>query len=526
MAMIHRHWPAVVAALGFAGCGLIWPQPPSTPMRPVVDEIHGERFTDPYRWLERKDDEEVRRWLDHQNFYTDRVLYTDRLFARTPPNHGVGARLWALGDTPEIGRPQRGGGFEYFTLRRPGEQLAAIYRRPRSGAESSNMDVDPAVAYERIVDATPMSIALTVSVDLVAVAHDGSRLIYSVRDGGQDERSLRVMDLKTMAETERLPSALWDAVSLKKDGSGFLYVRRSRETGARVRFHAWGADADDDPVLFGEGYGPTAFVSVEQSDDGAQFIYTVQHGWARSEVWWQDVASGGPPRPLVRDLDAHCYPRFEDGVIWMRTDYQAPMGRVVVVDPAAPAPDAWRTVVAEREDYLEDFTTIDGKIFATYVRDASNRIRVFERSGADQGEIHLPAMVSASIRGDGPGTARLTIQSFTTPSTEYRLDLESGERTVHKPAEVVWHGAGVTTTLVYAASKDGTRVPVFVTGRADRPKDGGNRVLLGGTAASTSPRNRASRRSRPSGSREAGSTRTRSSAAAASSARPGTARAC
>jgi prolyl oligopeptidase len=461
----------VLAAVWGVACGPSGPQPPATAARPVVDEIHGERFTDPYRWLEEQDHADVRAWIDAQNQYADLIL------ARTPADPALVDRLRAL-DAPDAGRPQRGGDFEYFTLRRAGEELAAIYRRPRPTVPES--DIDPAGVYERIVDPGSMSQDGSVSVDLLAVAQDGARLIYAVRDGGQDERSLRVMDLTTKAESERFPNALWDSVSLKRDGTGFHYVRRSRQSGARVRFHPWGANPDEDPVLFGEGYGPTAFVSLAQSDDGSRFLYTVQHGWARSDVWVQDVKAGSPPRPLVRGLDAHCFPRFVEGAIWMRTDYEAPMGRVVIVDPARPEPGHWRTVIAEREDYLEDFARIDGRIFATYVRDASNRIRIFDESGADQGEMELPPRVSASIRGDGPGRAELTIQSFTTPSTAYAVNLATGERTLKPPAPVAWNAAGIETTMVFGTSKDGTRVPVFVAGRSDRPKDGSHRVLLGG----------------------------------------------
>lgn len=469
--MLTRCLAGLLVVVGVAACGPSGPQPPATAVRPVVDEMHGERFTDPYRWLEEQDHPDVRAWIAAQNQYADAVL------ARMPADPAVLERLRALADAPDIGRPQRGGNFEYFTLRRTGEELAAIHRRPRP---EPPVDIDPAATYERIVDPGPMSPDGTVSVDLLAVAPEGTRLVYSVRDGGQDERSLRVLDLTSMAEVERFPNALWDSVSLKKDGSGFFYVRRSRKDGARVRFHAWGTKVDDDPVLFGEGYGPTAFVSMAQNDDGTRFLYTVQHGWARSEVWLQDVRAGTPPKALVPGLDAHFFPRFVDNAVWMRTDYQAPMGRVVIVDPASPAPDRWRTVVAEREDYLEDFAPIDGRVFATYVHDGATRIRILDESGADRGELDLPPRVSASIRGNGPGRAELTVQSFTMPSTTYDVDLATGERTVKKPVPVRWDAAAFETTIVHGTSKDGTRVPVFVTGRTDRPKNGTNRVLLGG----------------------------------------------
>ncbi|MGE3275062.1 MAG: prolyl oligopeptidase family protein [Vicinamibacterales bacterium] len=451
-------------------CGPSGPQPPLSEPRPVTDTIQGQSFTDDYRWLENQPDPEVREWITAQNMYADLIL------GQAPMDPSVAARLSALADTPDIGRAQKGGDFEYFTLRRKGDELAALYRRPAT----AKGEIDPAEDYELIIDPAPMSDGLSTSIDLVAVTPDGAKLIYGVRDGGQDERELRVRDIAAGRDVEIFPNALYDSVSLKKDGTGFYYVRRSRDTGARVRFHAWGADLASDPVLFGAGYGPTAFVSMSQNDDGSRFLYGVQHGWARNEVWWQDVAAGSPPVPLVRDLDAHFSARWVDHEIWMRTDYQAPMGRVVAVNPTMPAPEHWRTVLAETADALEDYTRIGTRLYGMYIRDGSSRIFIYDETGRPRGEVELPPMVSASVSPDGDDGVKLTVQSFTIPETVYRIDQGTGNRTLEKPAEVEWNADGIVTTLVYGTSKDGTQVPVFVTGRADRPKDGSTRVLLGG----------------------------------------------
>jgi pimeloyl-ACP methyl ester carboxylesterase len=146
--MVTRRLAALLVVTGIAACGPSGPQPPPTAIRPVVDEIHGERFTDPYRWLEEQDHADVRAWVEAQNRYADEIL------ARTPADAAVVERLRTLSDTPDIGRLQRGGDFEYFTLRRTGDELAAIYRRPRP---ESPADVDPGATYERIVDPTPLS---------------------------------------------------------------------------------------------------------------------------------------------------------------------------------------------------------------------------------------------------------------------------------------------------------------------------------------------------------------------------------
>jgi prolyl oligopeptidase len=473
-----------LALLGAAAAASVWPPPPRTEVRPVIDRIHNTDTVDPYRWLEDQNAPQVRRWIAEQNAYADAVLN------RSGERPQLTALLRRFMDRPDVGRAQRGGAFEYFTLRREGEEQAAVYRRPAPAIRGER--IDPSGTYDLAVEPRALSGELTTSVDVMAVTADGDRLIYGVRDGGQDERELVVRELKTMTDVERFPAALHDSVSLRKDGAGFFYVRRSRETGARVRFHAWGARIDSDEVLFGDGYGPTAFVSMTQSDDATQFVYTVQHGWARSEVWLKSTDAITPAVTVVKDVDAHFYPRFVKREIWMRTDLDAPRGRVVAVDMTAPSDRTrWRTVLPEERDTLEDFAVIGDRVYATYMRDASSRVRMFPITGGSATDLDIPDLASAAIRADGDQAAILSIESFTAPETRYRIDFASGTRTVDQAPRLTWDVSRYSVERIYATSKDGTRVPVFVFGRADRRRDGSNRVLLfgyGGFVAPQKPR--------------------------------------
>jgi prolyl oligopeptidase len=459
------------------------PQPPVTRVENVTDAIHGMAFVDPYRWLEDQDGAETRRWLAAQETYAEQVI------GRPPHRARFESRLRELMDRPDVGRPQKGGDFEYFTLRRRGQELAVICRRP---AAQSKEKIDAAKPYDVVIDPHPMSAGQTTTVDLIAVERDGKRLIYGVRDGGQDERELRIRDLAAGRDLpEQYPNALYDGASFRADGTGFYYVRRSRQTGARVRFHAWGTPIERDAVVFGEGYGPRSFVNLTQADEGRWFIYTVQHGWARTEVFVQDVKNAGPIVPIVTDADARFYPRFVEGELWMRTDLDASNNRLVAVDLARPARATWRTVVAERDEVMEDFALIGGKLYVTYLRDAANRIRVFNKDGSEAGEVAVPPFSSASIRADGEKQAVLTVESFLAPETTWRIDLETGARTEEDSPEIPWTADAFEVEQVWATSKDGTRLPVFVVRRKDMPKDGTVPVYLtgyGGFYAPSKPR--------------------------------------
>lgn len=486
--MMARVSPSLVTALcGFAmlaACGRPGPTPPMAPVtrvETVVDTIHGEAFPDPYRWLEDQRAPETRAWLAAQEAYTNAVL------PRDGARRALEARLTVLMNRAEIGAPRRGGAFEYFTLRRVGDPLAAIYRRPvpaadAAGAPPDRAPIDPSATYEVVVDPRPLSVDQTTRVELVSVDRQGRYLIYAVRDGGQDEHALHIRDLASGRDLDdTFPPALYSSIVPTAAGDGFYYSLRSRQTGARIRKHLWASDTATDTLVFGEGYGPTAFVSVLQSDDGRWLVFTAQHGWASTDVFALDTrAPRATPVEIARGLDARFYPRFVDGELWMRTDLEAPRNRVVAASLTRPARSAWRTVVAEQPEVLEDVTVIDGFIYAQLLHEAANRIVRFDMDGTRRDELPVPPMHAASIRGDGPGHAVLTLESFAAPETSWRVDLATGARTVDRAAEIPYDGATVEVRYGAATSKDGTRVPVWVVHKKGLARTGATPTLLFG----------------------------------------------
>jgi prolyl oligopeptidase len=457
------------------------PLPPETRIDTVVDTIHGETFPDPYRWLEDQDAPETRAWLAAQLAYTDQVLPRDEDRA------ALERTLTALMDRAEIGAPRRAGDVEYFTLRRVGEPLAAIVRRPVAPAPSTGppaprLPIDPAVRYDVVVDPSTLGPDFTTRVELVAVDRQGRYLVYAIRDGGQDEHALRVRDLTSGEDlADHFAPALYSSVVPTAAGDGFYYSVRSRQTGARIRKHLWKTDPAADREIFGEGYGPTAFVSVLQSEDGRWLVFTAQHGWASTDVFALDTAARQATQIVVaKDLGARFYPRFVDGELWMRTDFEAPRNRVVAVPLPAPARDRWRTVLAEQPEVLEDFTVIGDAVYGQFLHDAATRIVRFDKTGTRGGELEIPPFHSASIRGDGPGHAVLTLESFAAPETSWRVDLATGTRTPDRGAEIPYDGRDVEVRYGSATSKDGTTVPVWVVHASGLARSGTTPTLLFG----------------------------------------------
>ncbi|MEP7117044.1 MAG: hypothetical protein ABI880_05655, partial [Acidobacteriota bacterium] len=433
------------------------PAAPATRVDTVVDTIQGESFPDPYRWLERQTAPETRQWLAAQ------AAFTEKMLPRDAQRQALERRIGALLDRAEIGGLRRGGEFEYFTLRRVGEELPSIVRRP-APAPAPRVAIDPAQRYEVVVDPLPLSPDASTRVELIAVDRQGRYLVYAVRDGGQDEHELRVRDLATNVDLpDRFVPALYSSVVPTAEGDGFYYSIRSRQTGARIRKHTWKSDTAADPLVFGEGYGPTAFVSVLQSDAGAWLVFTVAHGWATSDVFALDrKTKGAAPFAVAQGLPARFYPRFVNDELWLRTDLDAPNNRIVAVNLKTPAPAQWRVVLAEQPDVLEDATVIGNAIYGHYLHDASSRIVRFDLKGLNGVDVDVPPLSTASLRGDGPGQALLTTESFAAPETTWHVDLATGARTPDRAAEIPWDGASVAVRYGAATSQDGTRVPVWV----------------------------------------------------------------
>lgn len=464
---------AVLSACGISDARI--PPPPETRVGQVVDTIHGVAIPDPYRWLEDTHSADIRAWVEAQNAYAEEII------GNPPVRAWLETELREMTDRDDVGSPRRAGDYEYFTMRRKGEEVAAVYRRP-APAEGDTTDIDPAGNYEKVLDPLAWSPDGTTSLGILDFSPDGKLLLYNVRDGGPDEFAVRVRDLEQGEDLpDQLPPALYSSVAFTGDGTGFYYTLRSRDPalGTRIRLHRMGTDMASDAVLFGEGFGPSAYLEVSEVEDGRYLIFSARHGWARSGLYIQE-RGGGPVRTIVNDADARFYERVHDGQLYMRTDLGADNNRLMAVPLAAPERANWREVIPETEDVMDDFTFIGDRIYVTYLHDASNRIRVFEMDGTPAGEVEVPPLHGASIRGAEPGFALLTLSSFTSPSTVWRVNLETKERTVEEPPEIEWDGSDFEVSQVWRTSRDGTQVPMFLVHRSDIELNGEHPTLLTG----------------------------------------------
>src|SRR5262245_5376529 len=339
----------VALVLTLLGCAPAARPLPPYPLSRSTDfrgTVHGVELADPYRWLEDDESPETRAWIDAQNRYTHGLLDGDPALPR------IRAQLEALARVESQSAPFEAGG-RYFVWRRtPKDELAILTVRDGATAE-------PRV----LLDPNPLSADHTTQAGLESMSQDGRVMVYSIRRSGKDESELRVRDVASGTDAaDVMPEGLYRGVSLDGDARGFYYALQDRATGSRIRYHALGTPASADREVFGSGYGPSQWVSAFVSENGRHLVLTVSHGWQRNEIWVQDLPVQGPPRPVVKDLDAHFDPEYASDRLIVQTDWQAPRGRVVEIDPAAPAPERWREIVPQREDALAGLYTAGGKL--------------------------------------------------------------------------------------------------------------------------------------------------------------------
>jgi len=462
-----------------AGCGL-YPAPPESRVDPVVDSIHGIAFVDDYRWLEDQQSPETRTWIDEQNAYAETVVGESPLRARF--RDLLRARI----DVDDVGTTRPIGGFEYFTMRRAGEEAPVIYRRPVVEGEDLE-EPTAAGTYEVFMDPADVDPTYRTLVSMMGSSPDDKLLFYSIRQGGADETEIRIRNLETGEDlADRLPNDLYGAVQFDEEGTGFYYTHRSRVDGPRIRHHTLGSEPSDDEEIWGAGYGPTVFVGMNRIANGAYRLFSAQHGWARSDHFIQK--GDGHIRPIVEGVPAHFQIQYEQGRLFILTDWQASNFRLMVGDVDDPSPEEWSELIPAGEDVLESYTLIGDRIYATYLHDVENRISVFEIDGTPAGVIDVPEQSTASIRGAEDGKAVLTVGGYLQPNAEYEIDLASGERELTKPPESAPEGYEVTK--LWFTSKDGTRALLHVLHRAGLVLDGNQPTVLsgyGGFTVSTKP---------------------------------------
>ena len=472
--------PLVAVLLAYMAWGqqTDFKKPPKTRRDNVREVLHGIELVDPYRWLEDQNSPETRAWIAAQNEYSRPTLRS------LPGRQQRMQRLTELLKIDVFRTPRERNGRYFFSKRLTDQELFVIYMRKGLKGED-----------QVLIDPHPMSPDRTTSVNLQAVSRDGTLLAYGVRQGGEDEIAIKLLDVETRKDLpDRLPKARYFGIVLKPDNSGFYYTRFGAE-GPRVYYHAMGKDPADDRVIFGKGYGPEKISFATLSEDGRHLLIHVVHGSSalRTEIYYQNTAQRGPIVPVVNDIEAKFWGEVGGKQLFLHTNWKAPKGRILAVELENPARERWREIIPESNAVIENVSLAGGKVFVNYLENVKSRVKVFEPDGEHTADIAFPAIGSVSEVGgrwESP-EAFFAFSSFHIPMTIYRYDVSKLRREVWARLEVPVESDKMELRQVWYQSKDKTWVPMFLLHAKGLKPDGSNPTLLtgyGGFNISRTPR--------------------------------------
>jgi prolyl oligopeptidase len=454
------------------GNGVTLPPPPPTPAHSVKDEYQGMQIEDPYRWLEDAKGPETRAWIDEQNKYTQR--YLDQLKNRPEIIH----QLTALERVEEYSSPALRGDRYFFEKRLASESQASIYvREGWKGTDS------------RLIDATRLSTDQNTSVFIEDIARNGSLLVYGVRQGGADEESVHVINVRERKELpDVLPSARYMGVSLGPEDKGIYYSVFTHQ-GTNVYFHRFGAAVQSDSKIFGGEYhgeklGEIDTVRARVSENDRYLLLDIGHGVppTRDDILVKDLRQAGSDFvPLVYGIEAQTRALNIGDRFLLETNYQAANKRIVEATPGG-KPEEWKTVIPEGKDVIDASSIVGGKLFVTCLHDVKTETTVYTLDGRATGRIDYPGIGSSTgVHGlPSQNEGFYSFESSIQPPTIFRYDVRSGKSEVFAMPRVPFDSSQYEVTQVFYTSKDGTRVPMFIAGKKGLERNGQAQLLMTG----------------------------------------------
>jgi len=462
---------------------------PATRQSDVVDDYHGVRIADPYRWLEDDNSPETKAWVDAQNTVTFRYL------RQIPELPAIRARLMKLWSYERYGVPIKQGGRYFFTRTDGLQNQAVLYTL-------ASLDAAPTV----LLDPNTLAADGTVALTSYVASDDGNLLAYGLATAGSDWQEWKVRDVRTGQDLPDLVKWVkFSRASWTKDGRGFFYSRydepgeAARLTKAnyfhKLYYHRLGTHQSEDQLVYERpDHKDWNFYGVV-TDDGRYLVIAASQGSVRkNRVLYKDLQTPGTPVvELLMDFDAEYGFIDNDGSrFWFKTDLAAPRGRVVAIDIARPERSQWNEIIPEGPDALVNVAAVDDRFIASYLRDARSQVRVFALDGSPLGELALPGIgtVSGFYGRRTDAETFYSFTSFTEPGVIYRYEVTAGRSAVFRRPKVDFDPERYETKQVFYASKDGTRVPMFLTYRKGITLDGRNPTYLygyGGFKISVTP---------------------------------------
>ncbi len=483
---VPRPWVLVglVLCVSAASCAREAPDYPVTREDTVADDYFGTRVADPYRWLEDQNAPEVARWVEDENAVT--FAYLDRI----PLRSVFRDRLTELWNTPSIGVPSRVGGRLFYRMNSGLQNQSVLYDQADVGA-----------APETLID--PNTLSPDGSVDLASYAPspDGRYLAYGLSVGGSDWEELHVRDLTGGVElADTVHWVKYSGVAWTKDGGGFYYTRfptpppdqvlTAAALDGKIYYHAVGTSDRDDRLIYQRPDLPDWFEGAGVTDDGRYLFVTLNHGTnPENLLYYADLGDpmhprvGAAIRPVSTSDDAEYVVLGNVGnTIFIQTTHDAPNRRIVSIALPDTSLAHAKTVVPETKNNVQASLLAGDRVVVQTLEDVQSHVRLYDARGSQVAEVALPGIGAVGGLSGQSGRPELfyAFSSYLAPTTVYRYDFATGTSTEFSPLprKELFDASPYETKQVFYASKDGTRVPMFITARKGVTLDGSHPTIL------------------------------------------------
>jgi len=478
----------VIAGLSVSVAAASGPvKPPVAKMVDHVDDYHGVKVHDPYHWLENDEDPAVIEWLNAQAKFTRD--YLDGL----PGRKTVKKRLETLYSAPSISGPSVVKDRYFFTRREGSQNHAVLYVRDGSYKAPPRVLIDP----------NTFSKDGTVALDWTSISPDARLIAYGKSSSGDEKSTLYIKDIATGKHlSDEIPGTRYASIAWLADGKSFYYTRYpmagtvptgEENYNRKMYYHKLGDDWRNDRLVIGDLSTKEEMVSPYTNSTAHWMFLSRSVDWSKNDLYLRPTSSTKSFRPIAVGLDAQVSADLVYDTLFIRTDEGASRYRIMTADSADPSPEHWKVLIPEQKGVITAFLVIDHKIVVTLRENAHSRLVIYDLQGKQINEIKLPTLGTVSgISGEWDDTEIFfSFQSFAYPPSIYRYDLRRNELELIEKTDVDVDVAQFVTTQRWFASKDGTKVPMFIIHKKGIELNGDNPTVLygyGGFDISLTPR--------------------------------------
>lgn len=443
-----------------------------------IDDYHGTKVADPYRWLENPDAPDSREWIEAQNKVTNEYLAT------IPERQMIKDRLTKLWNYEKYSAPMKRGD-NYFYTKNDGLQNQSVYYISKSVNDPGKIFFDP----------NKLSTDGTVALAGMSFSDDGKLVAIGTSSAGSDMSEWKIMEVETgkylpdMLEKRRQGGISWT-----KDGKGFFYsafpkpnsttALRDQNFYQKFYYHKLGTPTEQDVLVYERPDDKEYFVGGGVTEDGDWLIISVGKGTRpQNMVYYKNLKNADSPiMPLIENLDANYdFIGNDKDVFYFKTDKGAPLGKIVSIN-VADKEKAWKDLIPETKETLRGVGFINNQLVLNYLKDAYTQIKIYDLNGKFVRDVQLPGIGSAGgFGGKRYDTETFyTYSSYNAPPTIYRYDMKTGKSEIFRQSKVDFEPNNFEVKQVFYNSKDGTRVPMFIVHKKGLKLDGTNPTLLYG----------------------------------------------